>query len=83
MGSDPALFYANLFLLFCESKWVNELKKSNLIKAQKLSNIFRFINDLNSINDGEEFESSYSNIYHEELQLGKKILINTRLIFWM
>ena len=50
----------------------NELKKYDLIKARKLCNIFRFIDDLNSINDGGEFESNYSNIYPEELQLGKE-----------
>ena len=33
---------------------------------------FRFIDDLNSTNDGGEFESNYSNIYPEELQLGKE-----------
>ena len=51
---------------------MNKLKKTNLIKVRKLCNIFRFIDDLNSINDAEELESSYSNIYPEELQLGKE-----------
>ena len=51
---------------------MNELKKNDLIKARKLCNIFRFIDDLNSINDGGEFESNYYNIYPEELQLGKE-----------
>ena len=51
---------------------MNELKKNDLIKARKLFNIFRFIDDLNSVNDGREFESNNSNIYHEELQLGKE-----------
>ena len=60
MGSDPARFFANLFLYFYESKWMNELKKSDLIKARKLCNIFKLINDLNSISDGGE--SNYSNI---------------------
>ena len=55
MGSDPAPFFANLFLYFYESKWINELKKNDLIKARKLCNIFRFIDDLYSINDGGEF----------------------------
>ena len=50
---------------------MNELKKNDLIKARKLCNIFRFIDDLNSINNAGEFESSYFNIYREELQLGK------------
>ena len=55
---------------------MNELKKSDLIKVRELCNIFRFIDDLNSINDGGEFkssfESSYSNIYPGELHLGKE-----------
>ena len=72
VGSDPAPFFANYFLYFYESKWMNELKKNDLIKARKLCNIFRFIDDLISINDGGKFESYYSNIYPEELQLGKE-----------
>ena len=44
----------------------------DLIKARKLCNIFRFIVDLNSLNEDGEFESNYSNIYPEELQLGKE-----------
>ena len=51
---------------------MNELKKNDLIRARKLCNIFRFINDLNSLNDGGEFETNYSNIYPEELQLRKE-----------
>ena len=51
---------------------MNELKKNDLIKARKLCNIFRFIDDLNSINDGGELESIYSNIDPEELRLGKE-----------
>ena len=72
MESDPAPFFANLFLYFFESKWTNELKKNDLIKARKLYNIFRLIDDLNCINDGGKFESSFSKIYPEELQLCKK-----------
>ena len=72
MGSDPAPFFANLFLYFYESKWMKELKKNDLIKARKLCNIFRFIDDLNSINDGGKLEGNYSNIYPEELQLGRE-----------
>ena len=72
MVSDPSSFFANLFLYFYESKWINELKENDLIKARKLRNVFRFIDDLNSVNDGGEFESNYSNIYPEQLQLGKK-----------
>ena len=52
IGSDPAPFFANLFLYRYESKWKNELKKNDPIKARKLCNIFRFVDDLNSMNDG-------------------------------
>ena len=48
MWSDPTPFFAKLFLFFYESKWMNELKKNDLIKARKLFNMFRFIDDLNS-----------------------------------
>ena len=49
MGSDPAPFFANLFLYYYESRWMNELKKKDLIRVRKLCNIFRFIDDLNAI----------------------------------
>ena len=51
---------------------MNELKKNDLITARKLCNVFRFTDDLNSISHGGEFESSYSNIYPEKLQLRKE-----------
>ena len=72
VGSDPVLFFANLFLHLSESKWMNELKKNDLIKARNLCNVFRFSDDLNSINDGAKFESNCSNNYHEELLLDKE-----------
>ena len=72
MRSDPGRFFVNLFLYLYESKWMNEIKKNDLIKARKLCHIFRFIDDLNSTNGGGEFESNYSNIYSWELALGKE-----------
>ena len=51
---------------------MNEFNKYDLIKATKLCNVFRFIDDSNSVNDGGEFKSNYSNIYPEELQLSKE-----------
>ena len=73
MGSDPAPFFANLFLYYYESRWMNELKKKDLIRARKLCNIFRFIDDLNAINDDAgEFEKHFQDIYPEELELGKE-----------
>ena len=49
---------------------MNEIKKNDLIKARKLCNFFRFIDNLNSINDGGNLETSYSNICPEELEQG-------------
>ena len=72
MGSDPVPFFANFFLYYYESKWMNELKKKDLIRARKLCNIFRIIDDLNAINDAGEFENNYQHIYPEELELGKE-----------
>ena len=60
-----------------------KLKKNDVIKARKLCNIFRLIDDLISINDGEEFDNSYSNIYPEELQLGKKNTDKHEASFWI
>ena len=72
MGSDPAPFMANLFLYHYESKWLKELKKNNLILARKFSNTFRFIDDLNAMNDGGLFEQYFKDIYPPELELKKE-----------
>ena len=45
MGSDPAPFFANLFLFFYESRWLKSIKNSNYGVARKFGNIFRFIDD--------------------------------------
>ena len=76
MGSDPAPFFANLFLYFFEKKWVDDLKKRDLLRARKLGNIFRFIDDLSAINDNGEFEKNFREIYPEELELGKENVDN-------
>ena len=61
MGSQPASFFANLFLYFYESKY--EINMNHLIKGRTLSNIPRFMDDLNAINDSAEFQSNYCHIY--------------------
>ena len=60
MEADSAPFLANLFLHFYESKWMNELMKNHLIKARKYCNVFKLIDDLNSISDDGEFLRNYS-----------------------
>ena len=72
MGSDPAPFMANLFLYHFESKWLKDLKKTNLLHARKFSNTFRFIDDLNAMNDCGLFESHFHEIYPSELELKKE-----------
>ena len=80
MGSDPAPFMANLFLFYYENKFMKSLKVSNIAKARRFSYIYRFIDDLNSINDYGEFERCYREIYPPELELGKENL-KVRLAF--
>ena len=72
MGSDPAPFFANLFLYFYENKWIRNLQCSNLTKARKFSTVFRFIDDLLAMNDGGEFSRSLHEIYPAELELNKE-----------
>ena len=72
MGSDPAPFFANLFLYFYESKWVKTVMKNDLRRARRFGNTFRFIDDLNALNDGGEFERCYHEIYPPEMELGKE-----------
>ena len=69
MGSDPAPFFANLFLYYYESKWTKNLKKIDTLRARKFSHTFRFIDDLFTINDGNEFCNHFNEIYPPELQL--------------
>ena len=72
MGSDPAPFFANLFLYFYESKWLRKLQRSDLRRARRFINVFRFIDDLIALNDDKEFESCFKEIYPVELELGKE-----------
>ena len=64
MGSDPAPFFANLFLFFYESRWLKSIKNTNYQVARKFGNIFRFIGDLVAINDANEFEKDYNESTH-------------------
>ena len=75
MGSDPAPFFANLFLASYESKWVNSQRKSKNKNIRKINNAFRFIDDLILFNDDDIFENHFKDIYPEELELKKKMII--------
>ena len=81
MGSDPAPYFANLFLYRYESRWLNKMKKENNILARKFGRVFRYIDDLLAINDGGEFEKYCSEIYPSELELKKENLVNIETNF--
>ena len=72
MGSDPAPFFANLFLFFYEVKWVKLVKKSDYGRVRRFLNTFRFIDDLIAANDYGEYEKSFKEIYPPELTLKKE-----------
>ena len=81
MGSDPAPFFANLFLYYYESKWLQSLKTDDYQMARRFGNVFRYIDDLLAINDNGEFERNYNNIYPPELQLKKENVDNDSASF--
>ena len=81
MGSDPAPFFANLFLYHYESLWLKKISKTNNTLARKFGNTFRYIDDLLALNDGKSFESFFHEIYPEELQLNKENEVDTETTF--
>ena len=72
MGSDPAPFFANLFLSHYEAKWIKDTSRNNYPRSKRLFNVFRYIDDLVSLNDKGEFERSHPEIYPPELVLNKE-----------
>ena len=58
----------------------NEKKKNNVL-ARNFGRVFRFIDDLIAINDGNEFEKYYSEIYPNELELKKENIVNAETTF--
>ena len=81
MGSDPAPFCANLFLVFYESRWLKSIKNTSYGIARKFGNIFRFIDDLIAINDRNECENHCNEIYPPELILKKENTSHTEITF--
>ena len=61
-----------MFLHYYESRWIRQLRKSDIKCATRFAHVFRFIDDLTAINDGEEFEKSCKEIYPPELELKKE-----------
>jgi len=72
IGSDPAPFFANLFLYVYESKFISNLLKTDPDRARKFRHIFRFIDDLIALNDDGEFSKSFREIYPPEMELKRE-----------
>lgn len=72
MGSYLPSFFANLFFIFMRANG-KKMKNTDIRRA----NTFRFIVDLTVLNDGDEFERSFSEFYSPELELKKENGINT------
>ena len=81
MGSDPAPFFANLFLFNFESDWIKKQSKINYLSAKKFNYAFRFIDDLIIINDMGEFDKFVGDIYPSELELKKENIDNSNASF--
>ena len=77
MESDPAPFFANLFLGQKEDDWVKGQPKLGTINVKKINNCFRFIAELLSLNDGSTFEKHYKHICSTELELKKENNLNS------
>ena len=81
MVSDPAPFIAYLFLYNYEKRLIKDLQIKDLTKPRKLFNVFRFIDDLNTINDAGIFESTFRDTYLEELELSRENENNSEATF--
>jgi hypothetical protein len=80
MGSDPAPFFANLYLHSYESNWIKANKSNSVnqngrleyFKVRLFGNTFRYIDDLIAINNNNEFEENWKDIYPPALVLKKE-----------
>ena len=60
MEFDLPTFSINLYLFYYDSKWIKKVKKKNDIRqARRFDHVFRYIDDITTLNDGREFEGSY------------------------
>ena len=69
MGTDPAPFWANLFLYAYESSYMSSLVQTDRAKARLFFLIKRLIDGLCAINDEGEFGRVFWEIYPPELGL--------------
>ena len=81
MASEPAPFFANLFLANKKADWIKAQRNLGTTNVQKINNSFQFIDDLLSLNDGGTSQKHYKNIYPTELELRKENNSNSCAFF--
>ena len=69
MGIDPAPFWANLYLYWYENKFMTKTIKENKFRAMRYHGSSRFIDDMCCINDSNDFEKSFKQIYPPSMEL--------------
>ena len=72
MGVDPAPPGANLYLYYYESTYIEKLTKEDYGKAKRYNHTHRFIDDLNTMNNGGHLNQHKEEIYPKQLVLNKE-----------
>ena len=67
MRIDSVPFWANLFLYFFESKYIQQIILVKYLRSYEYHDRSRFKDDLWTVNDSVEFCSSFKNMYPKEL----------------
>ena len=67
MSFELAPFFANLFLHYYESRWIRQLRKSDIKDSRRFLNFFQFTDEHTAISDGEELERRSKDISPPEL----------------
>ena len=80
-GIRPYATVCQGFFIFYKCKWLKFIKDANYDVASKFGNTLTFVDYLIAINDGNEFENHYYEIYPFEIALKKEILHTPRLLF--
>ena len=68
MGTDPAPFWANIFLYSNKEQYMSLLIYSDKIKVKHIHLIRCFTEDFSTINDDGEFGRSFCDMYSKELK---------------
>ena len=71
MGTNCAPFLANLFLFWYEFNWMKDMMRKDMKIAKKMSNTFRYLDDLVSINSDKLVNKYHSKIYPPELEISE------------